>query len=68
MPPGALGTVRTYVYKLRQALGYEALESSSAGYALAAGAARTDLDDFCSWPIRPAHCAPAAHWPQPPSG
>jgi DNA-binding SARP family transcriptional activator len=47
MPPSAPGTVRTYVYKLRQALGYEALESSSAGYALAAGAARTDLDDFC---------------------
>jgi DNA-binding SARP family transcriptional activator len=46
-PPGARGTVRTYVYKLRQNLGREALESSSSGYTLAAGAARVDLDDFC---------------------
>jgi DNA-binding SARP family transcriptional activator len=47
MPPGTPGMVRTYVYKLRQALGYEALKSSSAGYALAAGAVRIDLDGFC---------------------
>jgi DNA-binding SARP family transcriptional activator len=47
MPPGTPGMFRTYVYKLRQALGYEALKSSSAGYALAAGAVRIDLDGFC---------------------
>jgi DNA-binding SARP family transcriptional activator len=47
MPSGARGTIRTYVYKLRQILGKDMLVSSRWGYMLAPDVAHVDLSDFC---------------------
>jgi DNA-binding SARP family transcriptional activator len=54
VPRGARGTVRTYVYRLRRALGTASdgktvPESATGGYMLPAGAVSTDLSAFCDW-------------------